>query len=152
MLSTDFKTGQERRGRVTELILSIYWIDLNCIGWKEHSSSWLLFTSRCSVLEFYSSYKFSLLYSFGVIETVLYLLIYFKKWYQSAQKIQGKRAQQFWLVNFYVLLVWRNELSIIIFEVQSIGQLLLQTLWILHGQNTVSIQFHSETKRTHIRN
>lgn len=41
-------------------------------------------------------------------------------------------------------------MSIIIFEVKSTGLLLLQTLWILHGQNTVSIQFHSETKRTHI--
>lgn len=78
------------------------------------------------------------------------MLLYFKKWYQSAQQIQGKRAQQFSLVNFYVLLVWRNELSIIIFEVQSTGLLLLQTPWILHGQNTVSIQFPSETKRTHI--
>lgn len=41
-------------------------------------------------------------------------------------------------------------MSIILFEVQYTGLLLLQTLWILRGQNTVSIQFHSETKRTRV--
>lgn len=34
------------------------------------------------------------------------------------KQIQGKRAQQFSLVSFYVLMVRRNELSPILFEVQ----------------------------------
>lgn len=57
-LSIGFEAGQESGGRVTEFTLSLYWID--CIDCKEHSSSWLLFIFCCSVLEFYSSYRFSL--------------------------------------------------------------------------------------------
>lgn len=53
------------------------------------------------------------------------------------RQIQGKRAQQFCLVNFYVLMVRRNEFSPIIFEVQSTKLMLLQLLWVLHWQNTV---------------
>lgn len=47
-------------------------------------------------------------------------------------------------------MVRRNELSPIIFEVQSTKLLLLWIVWILHWQNTVQIQFHSETNRTHV--
>lgn len=66
------------------------------------------------------------------METDLHLLLDFKKWHESAQTDSRERAQQFRLVNFYVLMVRRNELSPIVFEVQSTKLLLLQVLWVLH--------------------